>query len=266
MKSFLLTLRMLGAGLFGLALVLSAGGASAATTSIAQLPVLNIDGTGQVKPNLMLLYDNSGSMAYTFTPDYIDDSSTCRSRLLMSSGTRSCTVGQPPFNSPDFNRQAYNPKVSYLPPVYANGTYYPSQTSGNTSSWTNVSTDAFGKNNKDLLNNNVNATNLVTNFPDLAWCDTNGNNCAFNTATYSYPNDTRYSAYSFGGNPYYYNINVAEYCTDATPTSCVSTAVGAAAPSGYPMPAKVRWCNSRALTNCQAKYVGAYVYPRFSNP
>jgi type IV pilus assembly protein PilY1 len=28
----------------------------------------------------------------------------------------------------------------------------------------------------------------------------------------------------------------------------------------------VRWCNTRALLNCQAKYTGAYIYPRFSNP
>ncbi len=33
-----------------------------APTSIAQLPLLNITGTGTVKPNLMLLFDNSGSM------------------------------------------------------------------------------------------------------------------------------------------------------------------------------------------------------------
>ena len=48
-------------GLLGfLCLVLSGAGASAAVTSIAQLPLLNINGTGNVRPNLMLLYDNSG--------------------------------------------------------------------------------------------------------------------------------------------------------------------------------------------------------------
>lgn len=278
MNSFLVTLRTLGAGLFGLALVLSAGSASADITTIAPLPVLNVDGTGQVKPNLMLLYDNSGSMAYTFTPDYIDDGNTCRSRLLMSSGTRSCAMGQPPFNSPDFNRQTYNPKVRYVPPVYADGTYYPSQTSANTTAWTVVSTDPFGKNRTNLIGANATTTNLVNNVPDLKWCNevieqVNGRNvsvagtdCVFNTATYSYPNDTKYMPVSFGTNAYYYNINVAEYCTDATLTSCTSTAVGAPAPAGYPVAAKVRWCNSRALTTCQAKYVGAYVYPRYSNP
>ena len=54
-------------------------------TAIAQLPLLNISGSGTVKPNLMLLYDNSGSMSYHFTPDYVDDSSTCRAGATMAS-------------------------------------------------------------------------------------------------------------------------------------------------------------------------------------
>ena len=107
-------------------------GAGAAPTGIAALPLLNINGTGNVKPNLMLLYDNSGSMSYHFTPDYVDDSSTCRAGATMASnvgnGTRGCTVGQPPFNSADFNRQYYDPKVRYLPPVDASGASYDSMT------------------------------------------------------------------------------------------------------------------------------------------
>jgi type IV pilus assembly protein PilY1 len=214
----------------------------------------------------MLLYDNSGSMASAFTPDYIDDSTSCRSRALMSGGTRGCSVGQPPFNSSDFNRQYYDPKVTYTPPVYANGTSYPSQTRSVTTNWTSVTTDGFGVNKKDLLGNNASNSNLATAFPDLRWCDTGGNNCVYNTATYTYPNDSRYTASAYNSNPYYYTINVAEYCTDDTLTNCQTTAVGAPAPAGYPKPAKVRWCDSTALTNCQAKYVGNFKYPRFSNP
>ena len=240
-------------------------GATAAPTSIAKLPILNLDDTGAVKPNLMLLYDNSGSMASAFTPDYIDDSTTCRSRQSMAGGTRGCVSGHPPFNSPDFNRQYYDPKVLYLPPVNDLGVSYPSQTADNTTSWTNVSTDPFGVNTKDLLGGNASATNLVSGFPDLNWCDANGN-CSANTATYTYPNNTIYTASSVLGTPYYYTIQVAEYCTNDNLTDCVTTAVGASAPAGYPKAAKVRWCNSTALTNCQAKYVGNFKYPRFSRP
>jgi type IV pilus assembly protein PilY1 len=248
-----------------LALVLLAGAAQGATTNIAQLPLLNITGTGAVKPNLMLLYDNSGSMASAFTPDYIDDNTSCRSKAQMSSGTRSCSVGHPPFNSADFNKQYYNPKVVYSPPVKADGTSYQAQNRANTSTWSSVATDPFGANENSLTGASVTSTNLVSGFPDLKWCDGSGN-CGINSATYSFPNDTLYSPSSFTANPYYYTINVAEYCTDSSMKSCQNVTVGSSAPAGYPIPAKVRWCDSTALTNCQAKYVDAFKYPRFSTP
>jgi type IV pilus assembly protein PilY1 len=239
--------------------------AAAGPTGISQLPLLNITGSGAVKPNLMLLYDNSGSMASSFTPDYVDDSGTCRSRATLAGGTRGCRIGDPPYASADFNRQYYNPKVRYSPPVRADGTSYPELNAGATSNWTAVTTDGFGVNRSDLLGNSSNSTNLVSGFPDLRWCDGSGN-CSANTVGYSYPNDERYTAQNFTANPYYYTINVAEYCTDASLTTCKSTAINAPAPAGYPFPAKVRWCDSRALTNCQAKYVGNYKYPRYSDP
>lgn len=250
----------------------AAGAALAQMTGIAQLPLLNLNGTGNVKPNLMLLYDNSGSMASTFTPDYIDDSSTCRSRATMynestrKTTTTGCKVGHPPFNSADFNRQYYDPKVRYAPPVQYDGTPYPSMTREATTNWTTVTTDGFNINKTDLLGQSGTRTNLAAGFPDLRWCDTEGRNCVYNTATYSYPNDTRYTSDVITANPYYYTINVAEYCTDSTLTTCVQAAVGAPAPANYPVAAKVRWCDSSKLTNCQAKFVGNFKYPRFGNP
>lgn len=237
----------------------------AGPTGIAQLPLLNISGTGTVKPNLMLLYDNSGSMRSAFTPDYVDDSTSCRSRATMAGGVTGCRAGHPPFNSPDFNKQYYNPKVLYSPPVDASGNAYPAQSAANTSNWTSVTTDGFGINRTDLLGASTTSTNLATGFPDLRWCDSN-NICGYNSATYSFPSDSKYTARTFSTNPYYYSINVAEYCTDAGMSNCIGTAVGAAAPAGYPVPARVRWCDSAALTRCQAKYVGTYKYPRFANP
>jgi type IV pilus assembly protein PilY1 len=251
-----------------LALLLSSllpSAAQAGPTAIAQLPLLNITGSGTVKPNLMLLYDNSGSMTSTFTPDYVDDTSTCRARATMSGGTRACRIGDPPFASADFNKQYYNPKVRYLPPVSSTGVPFDSMTRANTTNWTSVTTDGFNVNNTDLLGTNADKSNLAAGFPDLRWCDGNGN-CSANTSGYAYPNDVRYTAQNFSANPYYYTINVAEYCTDTTLTNCRVTAVNAAAPAGYPEPARVRWCDSRALTNCQAKYVGNFKYPRFSDP
>ncbi len=239
--------------------------AGAGPTEIANLPLLNMTGSGTVKPNLMLLYDNSGSMSSAFTPDYVDDSTTCRSRETMAGGTRGCRIGDPPFASPDFNRQYYDPRVRFAPPVRADGSSYQSQNRSATNGWTSVTTDGFGVNRTDLTGAGVNNSNLVTGFPDLRWCD-GDNNCSANVSGYAFPNDERYNAQSFTANPYYYLINVAEYCSDQGLTNCRVTAVNAAAPSGFPYPARVRWCDSRALTNCQAKYVGNFKYPRYSDP
>ncbi len=247
------------------ALALQALPARADPTAIAQLPLLNISGSGTVKPNLMLLYDNSGSMSSTFTPDYVDDSITCRSRSTMAGGTRGCRAGDPPFASPDFNKQYYNPRVRYRPPVKSDGSSYPTLNAAATSNWTSVTTDGFGINDNDLLGNRTSKTNLVTGFPDLRWCDTNDSNCQVNRSGYVYPNSSRYTPQYFLANPYYYTINVAEYCTNASMTNCRAVDVGAAAPAGYTVPAKVRWCNSTALTTCQAKYVGDFKYPRYGD-
>ena len=238
---------------------------SAGPTEIATLPLLNMTGSGTVKPNLMLLYDNSGSMSSAFTPDYVDDGTTCRSRETMAGGVRGCRIGDPPFASPDFNKQYYDPRVRYAPPVRADGTSFPSQTRGNTLAWLAVTTDGFNVNRTNLTGDAVNTTNLVSGFPDLRWCD-GALNCSANTSGYVFPNDERFNTQAFTANPYYYLINIAEYCSDQALTNCRVTAVNAPAPSGYPYPARVRWCDSRALTNCQAKYVGNFKYPRYSDP
>lgn len=253
--------------LLALALLLAAQSAYPGAVNIAQVPLLNITGTGSVKPNLMLLYDNSGSMAYNYTPDYVNDSTTCRSRATMSGGVTDCSPGHAPFNSPDFNKQYYNPKIQYTPPVKDDGTSYTSMTRTATTGWTVVKTDGFGINNKDLLGNTATTINLATGFVDKKFCVSGSStNCATNVATYQYPNDTYYSANNITTNPYYYTIQAAEYCTDMTGTTCQTVGVGAPAPAGYPEPFKVRWCDSRALTNCQAKYLGNFIYPRFSSP
>ena len=118
-----------------LALVVSAPLAQAEPTAIAQLPLLNISGSGTVKPNLMLLYDNSGSMNFNYTPDYINVTDTCRAGTTMSAGTRACKIGDPPFASAGFNRQYYDPAVRYVPPVKADGTSYPDLDAGRTGDW-----------------------------------------------------------------------------------------------------------------------------------
>lgn len=231
--------------------------AMAGLINIAQVPLLNITGTGSVKPNLMLLFDNSGSMAWAYTPDYVHNENLCRSGATLAAGTTACDNGHPPYNSGDFNKQYYNPLVLYQVPVKADGSYYNSMNSANTTAWTHVPDDAFAS--------SVSYTNLVTGFPDLEWCNGAGV-CKRNatTGTYTYPDNTYTNSNAFGAAPYYYSIGVAEYCTDSAMTTCQSVALGAAAPPLYPVAAKVRWCSSTALTTCQAKRVGGYIYPKYS--
>jgi type IV pilus assembly protein PilY1 len=246
--------------------------AGAATTNIAQVPLLNINGTGTVKPNLMLLFDNSGSMDQDYTPDYVNDN-LCRTGAALVNGVTACTVGYPPFMSPDFNKQYYNPAILYSAPIDTTSTslvptYKISMTAANTATWTSVTGDGFNAHKNDMFGNTITSgSNLVTGFPDLKWCNaSNTSSCGTNSATYTYPDATFTRATAITGNPYYYTIGVGEYCTDNTMTTCISTSVGAPAPNGYPVPVKVRWCTTTALTVCQGKRVGAYIYPRYSTP
>jgi len=255
----------LGTLALAFALALAPTPAAAGPTGLASLPLMSITGSGTVKPNLMLLYDDSGSMAWNHTPDYVDDNTTCRASTTLARGLRGCVIGDAPYAAPLFNRQYYDPKVRYLPPVKADQTSYPSQDAGQTDNWTAVTTDGFGTDRRNMRNANETTTNLVTGYPDLAWCNSD-DECRRNIIGYTYPSLAYKDPEPVSGNPYYYTINVAEYCTNASLKTCVSTAVNAPAPQDYPFPAPVRWCNSTALTDCQAKYVGNYKYPRFGDP
>ncbi|QYF92872.1 PQQ-binding-like beta-propeller repeat protein [Massilia sp. PAMC28688] len=248
-----------------LAGLLLAQGAQAGPTEIAQSPLLNITGGGLVRPNLMILYDNSGSMARNFTPDYVG-TGVCRSSSTLAGGTRTCKAGDPPFSSADFNKQYYNPNTWYKPPVKADGTFYASMTSSATSGWTVVPTDGFGINKVDLRDDTFTNSNLATSFPDFKWCNgSSTTDCMVNTVTYSYPNATYRTAREIVGNPYYYTINAAESCTDATLKTCIPLKIGATPPSSHPFLAKVRFCTDRNLTDCQAKNLDTHPWPRFSN-
>ena len=166
----------------------------AAPTDIAQVPVLNISGTGSVKPNIMLLLDNSGSMDWAYMPDYVggsgSNSNMCRTNATYASSPTVCKPGDPPFMAADFNGVYYNPDVSYAPPLYANGTAYASMTSAVTTGWTKVPTDGYNVQNNDMFGSTATTTNLVTGFPDRKWCDaSNSSSCVTNTS-YTYPDAT----------------------------------------------------------------------------
>jgi hypothetical protein len=91
----------------------------AATTPLADVPIA---AKVAAKPNIVFTLDDSGSMQFSYTPDFVPGN-YCRS----GNNITACSVGglnsfsTPPFYAADFNRLAYDPNVVYLPPVKANG-------------------------------------------------------------------------------------------------------------------------------------------------
>ena len=125
-------------------------------TPIANAP-LGTSGTSSVRPNIMLLLDDSSSLVNQYLPDSAKTAALCdkaastssgdtpKDRLnsvaepcpqysgnLLKIGPEPAMQPRPPSYSPDVNLQYYNPEVRYLPPVKANSTSYPSMTGTST--------------------------------------------------------------------------------------------------------------------------------------
>lgn len=259
----------------------------AATISFATQPMASTTAS-VVKPNLLFILDDSGSMGWDYMPDYIDDSAKCVDAGDDDSGaitgTRdNCKVGDVPYMSPDFNKIYYNPETVYTAGVNSDGT-----SKGDQSNLTSVQTDPYGKQQKDQLGSSTTSVNLTTQYPERVYCDSQGatatdtTHCKSNSGLYGaqgtdyvYPDSTYPYGTNGGGTikrrsgaPYYYRIVASEYCTDATLTSCIASTV----PTGsYTTAAPVRFCkqsspaNTAPLTDCKAKYDNAnnYTIPKF---
>nr|WP_294841404.1 PilC/PilY family type IV pilus protein [uncultured Methylotenera sp.] len=284
----------------------------AATVDLATVPLANAT-TTNVLPNLMFILDNSGSMGQDYTPDYIsdifnspatndkncrdsgDDGTTGSSGTLgdvfpgvVSGATRvldMCVVGDVPFMNSDMNSQYYNPAIRYTPGVNADGT-----SRGDQTTFTNVRTDSYNKQNTTQLLTSSNYVDLTTSYPDRVWCTkqnptaselTNTSVCRKNS-DYLYPNATfKYGRTSgvpdqqmtasmltnvikVSGAPYYYSVVPTEYCSEAELVNCVlSSTPTTVSGVSYSFPAKSRWCSNTTLTTCKSTRSGSYVYPRY---
>lgn len=89
------------------AIIAGAHVAEAAVTDIADVPLSNAT-TELIRPNIAFVVDDSGSMEVEFMPDRVAG-----------------YVTLPCYDWHRFNTLAYNPAVTYLPPVRADGTRYP---------------------------------------------------------------------------------------------------------------------------------------------
>ena len=232
----------------------------AAPTDVAQVP-LTTSAPNAVLPNLMFILDDSGSMDSDFLPDWVDDS-LCRSSgaVYNNSGGfgRGCG-NEPPFRSSAFNSAYYNPAIRYQPPLYANGTSWPTQNAVNTGGWTSVKNDAYNV-------QSTASTNLLTGYSDVEYCTDNtftdclrngnyvlpgtvgGKNYTTRRATTATgigaiaigaPDNATTQTRTFG--PHYYVINASEFCDAANLRNCQTTQTDA-----FRFPAPVRWCSTDA--------------------
>lgn len=113
-----------------LACLLAAGSALglsvAGTTDLATAP-LQTSVSSLVKPNILFVLDDSGSMAWDFMPDWV--SSASDDALIRNSA---------------YNGVYYNPAFTYSPPInYDNATSRVSMTASQTSNWTRVPFDGY---------------------------------------------------------------------------------------------------------------------------
>ncbi len=307
--------------------------AHGANTDIASEPLTQA-ATG-VRPNIMFLLDDSGSMDWDYSPDHVDDvqpSGTTPSTTAAcfdggdtgptgttysqdfddSAGSITgrpdhCIAGDPPFMSPDFNKQYYNPAIWYRPGVNADGTERTNMNAANTSNWTAVPTDPYGQQQDNQRGQSTATEDLLGNYPDRAWCKnttdvaTDTANCRVNSA-YTYPNweynhgfdntngyVNEYANVKFRfGNPYYYRMQTAQWCSTPTrdagtcvsgsavdpnvhiyvaPEFCTDSELVNCAAGAALTPAHVisgpRWCSDAGtLLNCQRKKVGNFRWPK----
>lgn len=216
----------------------------ASAVKLSQIPLAKAS-TQPVPPNLLYILDDSGSMAWDYTPDFVDDQ-LCRSNNTTSSLV-DCDTGMPPYMSAGFNKQYYDPKIRYVPGVKADGTSFLSMTAANSSNWTQVPEDGY--------RTSSTKKNLVSNYPERRWCS--GGTCRTNQA-YLFPDATFTGAGEVVNTaaPYYFNLKPI-YCTNDTGTNCQLTKGGA-----YVVELPYRWCNS-SFTSCQRQKTSTFSRPSF---
>lgn len=241
----------------------------AASVALATSPLVTAT-TSTVKPNVMFILDDSGSMDSDYLPDWANDNDPV-------SGTSYSSIPALHRNN-QFNGSAYNPAITYSPPILynADGTLNTTTYPNIGSPWTSVENDAYGI-------QSTSSSNLVAAFPDVEWCTSNvyttclrndnlllpgtvgGNPYTFkhskvstgsgSVATGS-PDAPTTAARTFG--PFYYTINPAEYCDSQNLKNCQSTET-----TIFSYPAYVRWCDTSALTNCRGINSSTFKYPRY---
>ncbi len=183
-----------------LALFFTANAQAATDISSEPLSTYTATSSTDVKPNILFILDDSGSMDSNYLPDWANDSEPI-------SGIGYNNIPQL-FKNNGFNGLAYNPAVTYLPPVYytAAGVLDTTTYPGFGSPWTAVKDDGYGIQSTSTSNLVGNASYYT--FVNAEYCSTvKKASCV----AASGPTVT---------NPYPAGLR---WCTTAALTSCQST-------------------------------------------
>ena len=259
----------------------------AATVNVATEPLVN-SVPPLALPNLMYILDNSGSMSWEHTPDWVAEAN-CKAVAGINvvncgnptdpqyTGHGTATTadddqlpdGAPPYRSPDYNNQYYNPAVRYTPAVDYAGTTKGNQVANN------AKYDAY-----DIRQ--TGNVNLVSNFSDIEWCTSNTPTDCLTNDNYVLPGIVNGKNYNVQNKtlatgtktlatgilaanlsnkavgPHYYKIIPGEFCDSARLTNCQTSQT-----TVFKFPAKLRWCDSTSLSNCQSLKTGAFQYARY---
>lgn len=228
-----------------LALVCAAG-ASAALTDISTEPLetYSAPSSTDVKPNVLFVLDDSGSMNWDFMPDWACTADSIQNSSCNAVGQSASSADREYlFRSAAYNGLYYNPAIRYSPPVAASGsgvmnaTTYPSQTGTSTATGADASTKP---NWKAVKNDSYGVQSTTTS--NLLWDPAS-------------TGSTRPS--------YFFTVIPGEYCTTPSLRVCSTQSSPSAT---YPYPATLRWCTSSALTTCKAGYDSSYAYARIPTP
>ena len=177
-------------------------------TDLATAPISGSSATN-LSPNIMFVLDESGSMDWNFLPDWAggkNNYSTLPKYRLAIDVSQS--------NNSRFNGVAYNPAITYSPPIYylSSGALdtetYPSQTSAKTTGWTKVK-------------NNPYKNNTTVNLLDPAFR-------GLDPAVPEIP-------------LVYFTTIAGEYCKNSGMRDCSTSS-----DAPYVVPAPLRWCNAQA--------------------
>lgn len=224
--------------LASLALALSA---EAAQTDLATIPLSTYfaPSSVDVKPNIMFVLDDSGSMDWDAMPDQATWYDSYNAEYRPNNYNSAVNNGMPPYMryNAAFNGIAYNPAVRYLPPVKYNSdgtldtTTYPSMSGISAATGGDGTATASSPNWKAVKNDGYGVQSTGT---------TNLSNRA-----------------------YAYVVVPGEYCDKPDLRNCTTSS----APSTtYPNPATMRWCSGATLANCRATWDSSNMFPRMPAP